>query len=87
MRRGDVGQVSRGVETGPAAERFLTMVDVPGHGPNLQRLPWRPWDQPSRPVGRVWCAGIPDQGGCTNHVLWPAAEISAVLIIFGQIVL
>jgi hypothetical protein len=43
--------MSRGLETGPAAERFLTMLDVPGHGPNLQRLPWRPWDQPSRSIG------------------------------------
>jgi len=41
--------------------------------------------QASRPVGRVLCKRLCDRDERTAHAVWPAAEISAVLISSGQI--
>ena len=39
----------------------------------------------SRPIGRVLCSRLSDHGELTAHAVWPATEISAVLISSGQI--
>lgn len=34
----------------------------------------------NRSVGRVWCTAVPDHGEYTQYVVWPAGEISVILI-------
>jgi hypothetical protein len=54
--------------------------ELPVPGPTRRSLTCRS----NRPVGRVWCKGIPDHGKRRIHVSSSGIEISAVLNVPGR---